>query len=224
MNFYTILELMIRNRQFLYLVLIFIVAFSLRFSLEENSFWVDEFSTAEQAKIIMANGFNTFTQTNNYFESNNILTHIITAFSFKILGVGVWQARVLMMIIGSVVPIFIYLLSRKLFDTATAISGSLLYTFSYWQITWARQARGYVMQQLFILAVLYMYQQLLQKYTHLKLLLFIILVFLGLLTHTTFVLIILAITIHFIIFYRSKITTHVYIIASLVFLNLDTAN
>jgi len=196
---------MLKNNLIFLCLTIFIVSLLVRFTNQHTPFWVDEFSTAEEARLILTYGTNVFTQTTNYFESNNVLTHFITAASFGLLGVGEWQARVPMMIIGALVSVLIFLYTKKYFDQKTALISSLLYTFSYWQITWARQARGYVLQQLLTLAVLYFYQSLLEKFSKIKLFLLILFSVLGLLTHTTFILIIGALLLHFILFYKQQI-------------------
>jgi len=185
-------------------LVIFCSAFFLRYSNQNFPFWVDEFSTAEQAKLMMKYGLEVFSQRTHYFESNNILTHFLTALSFTALGVGEWQARFPMMIAGSLVPVVLFIYARKHLSQTTALMSVLLYTFSYWQLTWARQARGYVLQQLFLLLFLYTYQEIIRKFSLLKLLLLSMISILGLLTHTTFILVLVAVFFHFILFHKSK--------------------
>ena len=199
--------IIMKKNEFFLLLLLFFTALLLRFSISKTPFWVDEFSTAEQAKLILNFGTDIFSQNINYFESNNILTHFLTAASFLLLGIGEWQARIPMIIIGAVVPIAIYLFTARNFNQVTALASSILYTFSYLQITWARQARGYVLQQLIIIVTLHLYLSLINNYSRIKFIFFIICCIFGLLTHTTFILIIISLSIHYIIFYRNRLIT-----------------
>lgn len=195
----------------LFSILIFLVSFGLRFSIQETPFWVDEFSTAQEAKLILTHGLNVFTQNETLFETHNITTHFITAFSFMLLGIGEWQARVALMLIGSLTSVLLYLLAKKLTNNSTAIAASLLYTFSYLQITWARQARGYVLQQLLVLTTLFLYQSLIEKFSKLKLALFVVTAGFGMLTHATYLLVLIALAMHYSIFNRKhliKVVTH----------------
>ncbi|MCL4208683.1 glycosyltransferase family 39 protein [Patescibacteria group bacterium] len=188
-----------RNKTFFIALVIFLIAISLRFAINRSPFWVDEFSTAEQAKLMIKHGFNIFNQSTDYFESHNITTHFLVATFFKILGTGEWQARLPMIFIGSLVPVAIYFFVKSILDNKSAILSSIIYIFSYWQITWARQARGYVLQQLLTLLSLYVYQSLIVKFTKTKAGLLVFLVVLGLLTHTTYALIVGAMILHFLI-------------------------
>ena len=86
--------IIMKKNEFFLLLLLFFTALLLRFSISKTPFWVDEFSTAEQAKLILNFGTDIFSQNINYFESNNILTHFLTAASFLLLGIGEWQARI----------------------------------------------------------------------------------------------------------------------------------
>lgn len=197
----------------------------LRSSVSNSPFWVDEFSTAEQAKLILKYGPEIFSQTSNYFEAHNITTHLIVAFSFQLFGVGEMQARIPFILIGSIVAIIIFLLSKKMFNQTSAIAASLLYSFSYWQITWAQQARGYVLQQLLLLASIYVYLELLRKFSKTKLAIFILFSLLGILTHTTFILLLSSLFLHFLIFRRQYLfkvikNPFTYIFSLILFLTL----
>jgi len=189
-----------KNKVLLTLILLFVVGFLCRFSLSSTPFWVDEFSTVREANLVLREGFSVFLQNTEFFEAHNITTHFLVAGSFKVFGIGEWQARLPFMIIGSIVPIFIYLLAKKLTNKNTALVSSLVYIFSYWQITWARQARGYVLQQLLVLITLYLYKSLLDKFSKFKLIILLFISIFGLLTHTTYILILGSLFLHFIFF------------------------
>jgi hypothetical protein len=187
------------------IIALFLLAGAFRISFNNNFFWVDEFSTATQAQLLLEHGSDIFNQSSNYFEAHNITTHLITAGSFFLFGFGEWQAKLPMMLLGSFIPVLIYIFAKKIFNKNTALVASLLSIFSYWQITWSRQARGYVLQQLLVLLTLLCYQLLLKKFSKPRLFFLITVSLFGLLTHTTYILILLALGVHFILFNREKV-------------------
>lgn len=166
-------------------------------------FWVDEFSTASQALKLISFGLPYFSPQNNP-EFNNIVSNSIVAFSFKLLGVSEYAARLPFAIIGSFVPAMLYFISKNYFGRSVALSASLLTVFSYFLIVWSRQARGYPLQQLLILTTIYLYVQLkngtIKRYVPV---LFIISSTIGLLTHSLFALLLFALGID-LIFSRRK--------------------
>ena len=118
---------------------------------QQGPFWVDEFSTANQARLLIANGIGVLTNQNIFFEHHNFTTYIAAALSMIALGESEFAARLPFAIIGAFVPIAVFFLTKRLFDTRAAIAAAILSTFSYFLITWSRQARGYVILQLAIL-------------------------------------------------------------------------
>lgn len=166
---------------------LFIFAASYRVSLVNHPFWIDEFSSAIQARLINAYGLvQFFQQTDYYAEPNNILTHLLIAASFNVFGEVEWAARIPLMILGSLVPIFLFLVTKQLWTQKTALVAALLSSTSYFMITWSRQARGYALQQLLLLLI-YSYLQIKIKSKYrLHVPLFIIFSVLGVLTHYFF--------------------------------------
>src|SRR3989338_2675244 len=149
----------------LFLTVIFIIAFSYRFyGLKLNTpFWVDEFYTASQARLVQLYGLSVFNQPGIYFEYHNIIPHFLVGLFFNLFGQKEWITRLPFVIIGSFVPIATFFLARMLFNTPTAVSAVLLTVFSYLEITWSRQARGYILQQLLILLSFILYFHLTQN-------------------------------------------------------------
>src|SRR5258708_29339530 len=58
-----------------------------------HPFWVDEFSTAAQAKLLLKYGFGVFHQPGIYFEFQNISTHFLVALFFHLFGASTFSAR-----------------------------------------------------------------------------------------------------------------------------------
>jgi len=167
-----------------------------------HPFWVDEFSSANQARYILKYGLSVFTNPNIYFESHNITTHFLVATFFKLFGQYEWSARLPFVIIGSFIPLAVFFLSRYIFNTKTAIVAALLTTFSYFEIVWSRQARGYILFQLLVLIAMLLYLRLTEKqnksisaYT-----VFSFVIILGILTHSLFYILLITLILHFILF------------------------
>ena len=196
---------------FIFLIGVFIISllYRLRGLVSINPpFWVDEIFTASQANVILKYGLNIFDKTKAYFEYHNITTHFLVALFFNVFGQKEWVARLPFVIIGSFVPLLTFILSRYLFSLPAAIASSILISFAYIEITWSRQARGYVLQQLLILMALYLYFKIIdykKKPIVWQYLLFIITIFLGVLTHTMFYLVIVSLVLHYFIFNFSRI-------------------
>jgi len=195
---------------FLFVIAIFVASlfFRLRGLISINPpFWVDEIFTASQANVILKYGLNVFNNSKVYFEYHNISSHFLVALFFKIFGQKEWAARLPFVIIGSLVPVAAFVFSRFIFNLPTSIISSLLISFSYIEIVWSRQARGYVLQQLLVLAAFYLYFKIIsyKKNPVWRYLLFAFILILGILTHTMFYLVIISLLIHYLIFNFSKI-------------------
>lgn len=187
-----------------FLIFATFIAFFYRFyGITHNQpFWVDEFSAANQARYILKYGLAVFSNPSVYFESHNITTHFLVAASFKLFGQAEWIARLPFVIIGSFIPLVVFFLSYYIFDKKTAIISTLLITFSYFEITWSRQARGYILLQFLVLITIFLYLKLFDKLGK-KLSNYVLLFFtiiLGVLTHSLFYILISALILHLILF------------------------
>ena len=127
-------------------ILILVISILFRASFSPAPFWVDEFNSGIQAVNLLSifqSG-----DSSMYIENNNYFSHFLIAIFFKAFGQSESIARLPFMIAGSLVPVAIYFLAKKLFDFKTAISSALLVSLSYFELAWSNQARGYVLQQL----------------------------------------------------------------------------
>jgi 4-amino-4-deoxy-L-arabinose transferase-like glycosyltransferase len=111
-------------------------------------FWVDEFSTAIQARYILEYGWRFYQHIWLTLEPNNLFTHLVTAGLFRVLGESEMVARIPALIAGSLVPLLVFLLAKKYMPTVIAWGAGLLTATAYIQILWSLQARGYATQQL----------------------------------------------------------------------------
>lgn len=164
--------------------LVFIAGLYFRiYGLKNNySFWVDEASTARFGRAILESNYPKI-QTTGYSEEAYYTTHYLTGYFFKLFGVSEYTARLPEVIIGSLVILATFLLGKELFGKQVGFASCLFVAFSYIQITWSRQARGYVILELFfIMALFFLYRFV--KYVKTKDLLFLLLfLILSYLTH-----------------------------------------
>jgi 4-amino-4-deoxy-L-arabinose transferase-like glycosyltransferase len=169
-------------------------------------FWVDEFSTAEQARLLLTYGLSVFTHHEYYFEFHNITPHILSAISFSLLGKSTFAARLPIALTGSFIPLCVFILTQYLFNRRTAVAASLLSAFAYIEIVWSLQARGYVIQQILTLLTLFVYYKLFdKKKLEKKYIVFIIILgVLGIMTHVFYFLLLTALCIHWTIFYAKN--------------------
>src|SRR3989344_4000860 len=164
-----------------------------------HPFWVDEFSSANQARLLLEKGLGVFNNPNIVFDACNVGYHTIIAFFFKFLGESEFVARLPSVIIGSIVPALVFLLGNRLFNRTTGVIAGLLTTTSYFLITWSRQARAYTFLQFFILTTLLLYIEITERKSKSPPLIiaFIFLITCGLLTHPLYLLFTSSLAIHF---------------------------
>lgn len=176
-----------------------------------SPFWVDEFSTAIQSKTLLNNGLKVFEDRSLNFERQNITTYSLVAVAFKTLGKYEWSARLPFIIIGSLIPAVLFILSYNVFGFPTAVSASLFSAFSYYFITWSRQARGYVLIQLLSILAFYLYSRIRirEKPQPIIMFCFLMVLLLGILTHFMFYIVIATIIIHFAVFNHKKLSQNI---------------
>lgn len=197
------------KKTLLALLSLFIIALVYRIYglFDSHPFWVDEFSSAHQANLLLRYGTSFFTQTDYYVELNKFIPTGLVALSFTIFGQSEWAARLPFVLIGSLVPVAVFLLGKKVTNTITGFVAALLTLFSHFMITWSRQARGYVLTQLLVLIICYCYIQISNNNkNNIYKIGFVLSALIGIITHQLFIIVLVAIGIHAMIVYRSKIS------------------
>lgn len=179
-----------KNAVIMLLSCIILVSFALRAPAltTHQPFWVDEFNTGTQARIVNEK-FLAFIHSNTFnerLEFQNIPTHIITAASFSFFGESEQSARIPTVVFGGLLPLLVYYLTKQYTHTITALTASFLTATLYFQVLWSVQARGYSLLQCFIVGALILYKKLRQKPSANTVFLFLGIVLLGLLSHLTF--------------------------------------
>src|SRR3989344_9237483 len=156
------MSMAISSRKLLLLTLMSIFIVSLLFRALpkiDSPFWIDEFNSASQARVIGEKGLKAFSS-NIRVEKNNFVSYALIAVSFKVLGESETSARLPFVLIGSLVPVLLFLVGKKIYGDRVGIIAALLAMCSYIQITWSQQARGYILQQFWVQLVIYLYYQL----------------------------------------------------------------
>src|SRR3990167_7081227 len=108
---------MSRARLFVIFILLFTISFTYRFyGLTSNHpFWVDEFSTANQARLVVENGLTVFTNPNIFFEPHNTLFHFLIGGLYKLFGHSEFITRLPSVLAGSIVPPLLFLILLGLY-------------------------------------------------------------------------------------------------------------
>lgn len=166
----------------LVLVVIIILGSFFRFyEIDEQPYWIDEaisvlnvLSIQEIGNSIMASG--------DYYSCP--LYCFPTAFLGEQFGNTSFVFRVIPAIFGTLFIFIIFLVTRKLFNTRTALLSSFITAFSYYQITWSRQARWYTLMECFFwLAILFFVQAREAKEKKLPIVLTVIFTVLAMVAH-----------------------------------------
>ena len=204
-----ILSFIKKRCSWIWLFSLFIVALIYRFygTTHNHPFWVDEFSTVSQANLYIKYGINVLFNPEINFEYNNYTYHLLTAAFFQFFGHSEFVARLPSIIIGSTIPILIYLLGKLVFNKTTAVSAALLTTFSYFEIVWSRQARGYVLLQALILLALYLYLDIYKRRNAglIQWVLLIVVLLAGIFTHFFFYILLVPLAVHILFTQQDKI-------------------
>lgn len=168
------------------------------------SLWTDEASTARFARGILETGLPRISFT-GYAENSYYVTHYLTALSFALFGQNEMAGRLPEVFFGTALIFTVYLVGKKWFNSWIGIGASALAAFSYIQIAWSRQARGYVILEVFFLLSIFFLSELVQKTNFKNVFLLILLSLLSIWTHTLGLILLPVIIIYLLIFSDFKI-------------------
>lgn len=162
-----------------------LIGFTLRiYGLQQNySFWTDEASTARFALGVVKTGIPKSLVT-GYVMDAYYTTDYLTGLSFLIFGPNEMAARLPEVVFGTILIAVVYLLGKKLFNKEVGLGGALFTTFSFIQIAWSRQARGYTIFEVFFVLSLYWLYKLFEDRKVFSAIILFFFVWLTILTHT----------------------------------------
>lgn len=166
------------------------------YSLGATSYWMDEGYTALAIETMLTTGRTTLPGGMSYFCGLYCFGTLPFAYMLDMSPISM---RILA-VFASVAAILVsYRLSRVLFTRSTAMITVVMTSLSYWQIAWARQARWYSLLELFVVLTLYTYALALTTRNRLYALLAVMFSLCALLTHSSALLLPVAIFVHFVI-------------------------
>lgn len=150
----------IKNNLFLvifFTLLLSIGLFLRLYHLGTPSLWIDEGFSINAAQATLKNGYPLLDSGELYSNSSLTIYTIAGMMSlFPLDPFNPWQTRLPAVVFGIGTIILGFMVARLLFkDTVLAALASVVLTFSYWQITWSREARGYAALQFFALLAVY---------------------------------------------------------------------
>lgn len=123
------------------------------YKLGEQSLWIDEGYTINASQGIVTHGYPLLNSGRTY--DAHPFHNYITAGSMKLFGFdpyNPWSARLPAAIFGILSILTTFFVTKRITkNTLTALAASALIAFSYWEIAWSRQARGYTDMQFFII-------------------------------------------------------------------------
>lgn len=115
----------------------------------EASFWIDEGFTIMQAKAILSHGYPLLNS--GIVEFKDLLLPYLLAGIMKIFGDAPFVLRFIPVLFGTLSIYLGFTLGKKLFNDKVGLIFSFFLAFSYWNIAWSRQVRGYSLLLFFAL-------------------------------------------------------------------------
>lgn len=130
-----IYEILVKNKGIFIISLLFIFLYSINLD-KFPHVWVDEILFSNPAYTLIIQGklgttiFYGVDNMQNFTYWQPPLYLLLLSFSFKLFGLGVWQGRVVSVILGLISVIFTYALGKELYDNKVGMISSLLLTFN----------------------------------------------------------------------------------------------
>lgn len=171
---------------------LFLLSLWLRWPRVTAPFWVDEFSTARQAQLLVDEGSNALALRGEALDYHNFTTHALVGMALWLGGHSEWWARFPIVLLGAFLSVCVWFaLGRIQSLSRLALPTAFLVAIFYPFLAWSQQARGYMLQQvlawLAFAIVLEVHASEKMKFNRI-IALFIILC-LGVLTHGSFLLV-----------------------------------
>ncbi|HEY4497677.1 MAG TPA: glycosyltransferase family 39 protein [Candidatus Paceibacterota bacterium] len=132
-----------------------------------QSLWIDEGFSINAAQAIIAHGY-PMLDSGKIYTSSPLNAYGIAG-AIQVLGFdpfNPWTARLPSAVFGIGVIALMYFFALRIFQNKYfALLAATLIAFSYWEIDWSRQARGYIELQFFMLLALWQFWKWLEYYT-----------------------------------------------------------
>ncbi|MFA6094870.1 MAG: glycosyltransferase family 39 protein [Candidatus Paceibacterota bacterium] len=129
------------------------------YHLGAQSLWIDEGFSINAAQAVLKKGVPILDS--GFFYYVHIDSTYLIAFCMKLFGFSVWNpwsARLLAAMSGIAFILVIYFVTKKLTKSVlAALTSACIFALYDWQIAWSRQARGYMLAQLFFTIALFFF-------------------------------------------------------------------
>src|SRR3989338_3027520 len=125
------------------------------YKLDEQSWWMDEGYSVNAALSTIEKGYPLLPSGLAY--NQHIVYTYFLAGSIKIFGLSAWSTRAPSVLASMLTLPIIFFFTKKMIGPRVAYLATLLASFSYWEIAWARQARFYALFQLTFWAALFFF-------------------------------------------------------------------
>jgi len=177
--------IMSKKTTIIFIIVVILFSFILRvWQLNKPSLWIDEGFTINASLTIIEKGVPVLDSGLPY--KNGVFYNYLVAGLMKIKDFdpfSPWQARLPSVFFGVLSVLVVYFLSKHLFNKNVGLVSSVIMAFSYWEIAWSRQARGYVALQFFLLLSFYFLWKWLEKKDFKFLVFFFLSLFFSFLSH-----------------------------------------
>lgn len=164
------------------LLILMIIGFVLRvYDLGGQSLWIDEGYSINAANGILEHGYPVMESGRIY--SSYILNTYLMSGTALIFGDNEFGFRFISVIFGVLMIPLMYFFGKDLGNKRIGWILALIVTFSFWEIAWSRQARGYMQLQFFYFLSLYFFYRFMKKRDGKNFLLGTLATLLAVLTH-----------------------------------------
>ena len=131
-------------------VVLMIAGFILRvYRVDFLSLWTDEFIIPDQAAGVFQGK-----SILSHHDNNGIFLTALVVLSYKILGITDFAARIVSVILGTLVIPAVYYLGKTLFNRFVGLTAAVLATVSVYSVYWSRISRNYASFELFYILLI----------------------------------------------------------------------
>lgn len=127
------------------------------FGITQQSYWIDEAYSITLAQAIAQHGYPLLDSGADIWRAPAF--HYLLAIPISVFGDDYIATRILSIILGVLTIILITYIAKIWFSKSAAVITFVLLTFSYWEIAWSRQARMYMMLQLFFWLTIFLFER-----------------------------------------------------------------
>ncbi len=131
-------------------ILLTVIGFVIRvYRLDYLSLWSDEFIIPDQAAGVFQGK-----SILSHHDNNGIFLTVLVFLSYKFFGISDFTARIVNVVLGTLVIPTVYFLAKELFNRFVGVTAAVLAMISVYSVYWSRIARNYANFELFYLLLI----------------------------------------------------------------------